>query len=94
MLETNRIYNIDCLSGLKILDNECIDVVVTSPPYYNAREYSYWETVEQYLSDMEKIFSEVFRTLKNHHYIVVNVGDIVCQTGRSKWQVRKLPLGA
>ena len=77
MLETNIIYNIDCLSGLKILDNECIDVVVTSPPYYNVREYSYWETVEQYLSDMEKIFSEVFRTLKNHHCIVVNVGDIV-----------------
>ena len=94
MLETNRIYNIDCLSGLKKLDNECIDVVVTSPPYYNVREYSHWETVEQYISDMEKIFSEVFRTLKNHHCIVVNVSDIVCQTGRSKWQVRKLPLGA
>lgn len=84
MLETNKIYNIDCFSGLKMLENECIDVVVTSPPYYNAREYSHWETVNEYFSDMEKIFSEVFRALKNHHCIVVNIGDIVCQTGTSK----------
>lgn len=77
-----------------MLDSECIDVMVTSPPYYNVREYSHWETVEQYFSDMKEIFSEVYRTLKNHHCIVVNVGDIVCQTGTSKWQVRKLPLGA
>ena len=32
--------------------------------------------------------------MKNHKYIVVNVGDVTSQVGKSKWSVRKLPLGA
>ena len=33
MLELNKIYNIDCLEGLKKLDDNSIDSVVTDPPY-------------------------------------------------------------
>jgi len=33
MLETNKIYNLDCLEGLKQLEDDSIDMVVTSPPY-------------------------------------------------------------
>ena len=73
-MELNKIHNIDCLIGLKQMSDDSIDLMVTSPPYYNAREYSQWETVEDYMNDMKNIFIEVFRTLKNHHYIIVNVG--------------------
>lgn len=90
----NKVNNIDCVSGMKKLPIACIDLIVTSPPYYNAREYSQWNTVEDYLKDMRFAFTEVYRILKNHHYIVVNVGDITCNVGKAKWAVRKLPLGA
>ena len=33
MLEVNNIYNMDCLEGLKLLSDNSIDLVVTSPPY-------------------------------------------------------------
>ena len=33
MLELNKIYNMDCLEGLKQLDDESIDLIITSPPY-------------------------------------------------------------
>ena len=33
MLELNKIYNIDCLDGLSKLDDESIDLIITSPPY-------------------------------------------------------------
>lgn len=36
MLERNKIYNIDVLEGLKQLDDESIDVIITSPPYNKA----------------------------------------------------------
>lgn len=36
MLELNKIYNIDVLEGLKQLDNESIDLIITSPPYNKA----------------------------------------------------------
>lgn len=33
MLELNKIYNMDCVEGMKMLPDNCIDCVVTSPPY-------------------------------------------------------------
>lgn len=90
----NKIINCDCLEGLKKLPESCIDLTVTSPPYYNARDYSHWDTVGAYMADMKEIFKEIYRVTKNHHYIVVNVGDVTCQVGPSKWAVRKIPLGS
>ena len=36
MLGTNRIYNIDVMDGLKLLDDNSIDLIITSPPYNKA----------------------------------------------------------
>lgn len=94
MIEYNKIYNMGCLEGLSLLDDNTIDLLVTSPPYYNAREYTQWETLDDYMLDMRNIFKKVFDKLKNHHHIVVNVGDVTCQIGSAKWSVRKIPLGA
>lgn len=33
MLEINKIYNIDVLEGLKLIENNKIDLIITSPPY-------------------------------------------------------------
>jgi len=33
MLELNKIYNMDCLDGMKQLDDNSIDLVLTDPPY-------------------------------------------------------------
>lgn len=93
-MDINKIYNMNCLEGLKQMKDESIDLMVTSPPYYNAREYSQWETVDSYMGDMRDIFKELYRCMKNHKYIVVNVGDVTSQVGKAKWSVRKLPLGA
>lgn len=94
MLELNKIYNEDCLEGMKRIPDGSVDLIVTSPPYFNAREYSQWETLEEYLSDMKDILKECKRVVKNHKYIIYNVGDIVSHIGGAKWNTRKLPLGA
>jgi site-specific DNA-methyltransferase (adenine-specific) len=33
MLELNKIYNMDCLDGMKLLDDNSMDSIVTDPPY-------------------------------------------------------------
>ena len=33
MLEINKIYNIDCMEGIKLLDDKSIDLVIIDPPY-------------------------------------------------------------
>lgn len=40
MLERNKIYCIDVLDGLKQLDNDSVDVIITSPPYNNGGVHS------------------------------------------------------
>jgi len=86
----------NCIDGLnEMIEQDLkVDLFVTSPPYYNAREYSQWETVNDYMNDMKIIFTKTYQCLKNHKYIVINVGDVSCQVGKAKWSVRKLPLGA
>ena len=48
----------DCYNVLKNMKNESIHLMVTSPPYYNARKYSQWKNLNDYLEDMEKILRE------------------------------------
>jgi site-specific DNA-methyltransferase (adenine-specific) len=33
LLELNRVYNMDCLDGMKLLDDNSVDSIVTDPPY-------------------------------------------------------------
>lgn len=32
-LELNKIYNMDCVEGMKLLPDNCIDLILTDPPY-------------------------------------------------------------
>lgn len=59
----------DCLEGLKLLDDECIDLTVTSPPYDDLRKYN------GYTWDFESIAKELYRVMKNGGVVVWVVGD-------------------
>lgn len=39
MMELNRIYHTDALSGLRMLPDGSVDCIVTSPPYWQMRDY-------------------------------------------------------
>lgn len=72
----NKIVCIDCKDGLKNLDNFSIDLVITSPPYYDSREYAEYQAYYIYLRSMEYIMRELYRVLKKGGVIAWNVGDI------------------
>lgn len=87
----------DCLNVLKKMDSESIHLMVTSPPYYNAREYSQWDNINDYLLDMREIIQETYRVLDNHRVWVFNVGDIFDNPNtitNSVWGKTRIPLGA
>ena len=65
----NKIYNIDCLEGMKQLPDDCIDLTVTSPPYDNLRTY------KGYSFDFEPIARELYRITKEGGVVVWIVGD-------------------
>ena len=33
MLEKNMVYNVDCIQGMKLIDDNSIDMVLTDPPF-------------------------------------------------------------
>ncbi len=87
----------DCLKVMQGMKSESIHVMVTSPPYYNARDYSQWKNLNEYLEDMRKIICESYRVLDNHRVFVFNIGDIFDNDNlktKSVWGKRRLPLGA
>ena len=87
----------DCLDFLRRMDSESVQLMITSPPYYNARDYSQWETLDDYLDEMSCIIKECYRVLDNHRPFVFNVGDIFDNDNKhtkSTWGKRRIPLGA
>ena len=68
-MELNKIYNMDCLQGLQMLDDNCIDLTVTSPPYDDLRKYNGYEF------DFESIAKELYRVTKQGGVVVWIVGD-------------------
>ena len=33
MIELNKIYNMDCLEGMKMIEDDSVDLIVADPPY-------------------------------------------------------------
>jgi len=79
MFERNKIYNMDCLEGMRtLLDSEVVDVIVTSPPYNFGVKYSKYKDNlprEQYLDWMEEVGKECKRVLKNDGSFFLNIGQ-------------------
>ena len=66
-IETNKIYNEDCITYMRTLPNECIDLIVSDPPYYKAINEKWdkqWKTEEEYLNWCQDWFDECVRILK------------------------------
>lgn len=73
--------NGDCLEVLKSIPEKSVNMCVTSPPYYNLRDYGVngqagrEETPEIYIEKMVEVFREVRRVLKDDGTLWLNIGD-------------------
>lgn len=85
MIEIDKIYNEDCLEGMKRIDDASVDCVVTSPPYDNLRKYG--GVAEGWNFDKFKaIAQQIARVLKQGGVCVWVVSDGVVngsETGTS-----------
>lgn len=77
MLELNKIYNIDCVKGLTLLDDNSIDLTVTSPPYDNLRTYN------GFTWDFEALAKELYRVTKQGGVVVWIVCDATIKGNES-----------
>ena len=74
MIELNKIYNEDCLEGMKRIPDGSVDLTVTSPPYDNLRTYN--GNIEQWsFEKFQNIARELYRITKQGGVVVWVVGD-------------------
>ena len=68
----------DCEELLFDTPNESIDLVFTSPPYYNARpEYTEYISYEDYLLKLRKVIQQCHRVLNEGRFMVMNVSHVL-----------------
>ena len=82
----------DCLEKMKEIPDGSIDLTVTSPPYFNAREYSRYDSVGEYMCQMKSIFSGVFEKTKESRMCVVNISPILVEREKRSKQSYRIPL--
>ena len=80
-LETNIIHIGDNIFHLTNIPDASVDMCVTSPPYYNLRDYKNSgqigaeNTVNDFVENLCKVFDEIKRILKPTGSCWVNIGD-------------------
>lgn len=74
----NYVTQGNCFDLIRLLPDESIDVVVTSPPYWGQRVsggVGVEEDPREYLLVMNNIFSSLLPKLKKHGIMWLNIGD-------------------
>lgn len=65
----------DAATALDNFEPNYFDGAVTSPPYFNAREYSQWPNIYCYLRDMQRIAQACLRVMKPGAVYLYNIFD-------------------
>lgn len=77
----NYIHNVavngDTIETMKCLPDDLVHLTFTSPPYYNARDYSIYPSYEAYLDFLEDVFKEVMRITKEGRFLIVNTSPVI-----------------
>jgi len=67
----------DVRNVLKLLPDECIHLTFTSPPYYNAKDYSIYPSYEDYLNFLVDVFKEVHRITQEGRFFILNTSPVL-----------------
>ena len=83
-VEINKIYNEDCFITMSNMDDNLVDIVMTSPPYnMTSRKGGYadsgrydvyedWMTESEYIDFTIKLFNNFNRVVKENGIVIYN----------------------
>ena len=101
LIEKNNVYNVDALTGLKGLPDDCLDCCLYSPPYFSLRSYlnatdpnkvhelGQEPKFSDYLDKLIEINKEIYRALKKTGTLFVNLGDTYFSTSKGTGGLNK-----
>jgi len=79
----------DCLEVLRHIPDNVLHLCFTSPPYYNAKDYSIYRSYKYYLNFLTEVFKEVHRVLQEGRFFVLNTSPVLIPRMSRKHQSRR-----
>ena len=82
----------DSANTLKTLAKGSVDLIFTSPPYYNAREYSSYHSYQDYLDVMKGVLQSCHHVLSDGRFIVINVSPVITKRPGREFESIRYPI--
>lgn len=79
-MTTHTLINGDC-RNMSLIEDESVHLIVTSPPYWQLKDYGserqigFHESYESYINQLNIVWAECFRVLKEGCRLCINIGD-------------------
>jgi len=89
--ENGSLHFGDVMSEIGKLPDKSVNCVITSPPYWQLRDYGYPEqwglepTFQEYLEHLWSLMDETWRVLKDDGTVFINLGDSYYGSGHGSW---------
>ncbi|MYA93257.1 MAG: restriction endonuclease subunit M, partial [Chloroflexi bacterium] len=88
----NVVVQGDTREVMRLLPDGCIHLTFTSPPYYNARDYSIYKSYQQYLDFLGEVFQAVHRITKEGRFLLINTSPVIVARFSRKHSSRRYPI--
>lgn len=89
----NKVILGDSIHVLEDFPPDTAQLIVTSPPYYNAKtEYSEYVDYQEYLDFLRKVFIRCHHVLSEGRFIVINVSPVLIKRTSRNTSSKRIPI--
>lgn len=89
----NKVILGDSIHVLEDFPPDTAQLVVTSPPYYNAKtEYSEYVDYQEYLDFLRRVFVRCHHVLSEGRFIVINVSPVLIKRTSRNTSSKRIPI--
>ena len=88
----NLVVEGDVRKTLGCIPDESVHLTFTSPPYYNARDYSIYGSYQEYLEFLESVFRETHRITKEGRFFLLNTSPIIIPRVGRQYSSKRYPI--
>ena len=82
----------DNVQTLSKIGNSQVQLIFTSPPYYNARVYSDYQSYQAYLDSMKNSLKQCHRILEDGRFIIINVSPVISRRAGREFESIRYPI--
>ena len=80
------------IETLKKIAENSVQLIFTSPPYYNAKIYSNYHSYQDYLQDMFQTLLACHRVLEDGRFIIINVSPVISKRPGREFESIRYPI--